>query len=314
MRDLPHVADLIELCFESTMDDDGQSYVQQMRKASRDSDFLAWAGRVMDSASMPLAGFVWEEDGKIVGNTSLVMQVHRGRKVAMIANVATHPNHRRRGIGRALTEGAMLAARRKGAKELWLQVRGDNATAIKIYTGLGFVERARRTTYHMRGGLDLAASGVEPVTEQARQGQGVSIGRPAGHQWLPQREWILRAHPEELSWYWHWDWERLGPGLRNMLHRAFMQYEMRQWAATLDGEPRAWLGWIPDYRSPHALWLAAEPPGGIAVTRLLEQARRELAHFHKLTIEHPAGELQPEIEAAGFAEFRTLMWMRATGA
>src|SRR5574340_306401 len=95
LRDLPQVADLIELCFEATLDDDGHSYVQQMRRASTDRDFLAWANKVMESTSMPLAGYVWEEDGKIVGNSSLVFQAHRGQKLAMIANVATHPSYRR---------------------------------------------------------------------------------------------------------------------------------------------------------------------------------------------------------------------------
>jgi hypothetical protein len=49
------------------------------------------------------------------------------------------------------------------------------------------------------------------------------------------------------------------------------------------------------------------------VTKVLEAARRELAHYRKLTVEHPAGEFSHEIEAAGFQAFRTLLWMRATG-
>src|SRR5512142_2067351 len=152
LRDLPQVADLIELCFASTIDDEGQSYLEQMRRASRDNDFLRWAGRMMDSTSMPLSGFIWEENGKIVGNASLVYQNFGTRRIAMIANVATHPDHRRQGIGRALTEAAMAHARRKGAKELWLHVRDDNPTAIRIYEGLGFQARARRTTYHSKPG------------------------------------------------------------------------------------------------------------------------------------------------------------------
>src|SRR5512143_751660 len=107
LHDLPQVADLIELCFSSTIDDEGQSYLEQMRRASRDNEFLRWAGRVVDSTAMPLSGFIWEEDGRIVGNASLVFQSFGTRRIAMIANVATHPEYRRRGIGRALTEAAM---------------------------------------------------------------------------------------------------------------------------------------------------------------------------------------------------------------
>lgn len=315
LHDLPQVADLIELCFEATMDDEGQSYVQQMRKASNDRDFLTWAGRVMESTSMPLAGYVWEEDGKIIGNTSLVFQAHRGRKLAMIANVATHPNYRRRGIGRALTERAMQAAWQKGAKEIWLQVRHDNPTAIKIYADLGFVERARRTTFHSRNAPGAAADGVEEsTTGEAAGGFGtISIRRPSNRQWQQQRAWLRRAHPDEMSWYAHWDWDRLGPGMRNTLYRLFIQYDMRQWAATSRQELLASVTWIPSHRVPNGLWLAAGPESGRAVTKALEAARRELAHYRRLTVEYPAGELTREIEAAGFERFRTLLWMRATG-
>lgn len=314
LHDLPQVADLIELCFESTMDDDGQSYVQQMRKASKDQDFLSWAGRVMDSTSMPLAGYVWEEGGKIIGNVSLVFQVHQGRKLALIANVATHPGYRRHGIGRTLTERAMLGARQKGAREIWLQVREDNPTAIRIYADLGFVERARRTTYRSRSSdADAApAQGERPANPSADMPQ-ISISRPAARHWQRQLAWLQRAHPDEISWYAHWDWMKLGPGLPNAVYRFVVQYDMRQWAAIAGHELLASATWVPSYRQPNTLWLASAPEGGPGVTSVLEAARNHLAHYRRLTLEYPAGELSREIEAAGFGVFRTLLWMRATG-
>jgi predicted GNAT family acetyltransferase len=269
----------------------------------------------MESTSMPLAGYVWEEDGKIVGNTSLVFQAHRGRKLALIANVATHPSFRRRGIGRALTERAMLAARQKGAKEIWLQVRHDNPTAIKIYADLGFVERARRTTYHSRGApAGAPAAGKERLTGNASHpGRSIVISRMSSRYWERQRRWLQAAHPDELAWYSRWDWDRLGPGLGNAMHRLFVQYDTRQWAATERQELLATVTWAPAYRASNTLWLAAAADSGEAVTTVLAAARHELAHFRRLTVEYPAGELREEIEAAGFEEFRTLLWMRATG-
>jgi len=315
LNDLPQVADLIEMCFQATMDDEGQSYVQQMRKASNDRNFLSWASQVMESTSMPLAGFVWEQDGKIIGNTSLVFQAHRGQRLAMIANVATHPNYRRRGIGRALTERAMLAARQKGAKEIWLQVRHDNPTAIKIYADLGFVERARRTTYHSRSALSAAVPTTVPASRgQPGAAENITIARPSARHWPRQQEWLQRAHPDELSWYARWDWNKLGPGLRNSMYRLFVQYDTRQWAAAGQHGLLASATWVPSYRMPNALWLATSADNGNGVTMVLEAARRELAHYRRLTVEHPAGELTQEIEAAGFEAFRTLLWMRATGA
>lgn len=314
LRDLPQVADLIELCFETTMDDDGHSYVQQMRNASADRDFLAWANRVMESTSMPLAGYVWEEDGRIVGNVSLVFQAYQGRKLAMIANVATHPNSRRKGIGRALTERAMWDAQQKGVQDAWLQVRHDNATAIRIYADLGFEERARRTTYHSQTALGVAATHSQAESKsEAEAGRPVRIThKPSTRQWPLQRQWLERAHPTEISWYARWDWNRLGPGFFNSLYRMFVQYDVHQWAATRQQELLATASWVPSYRVTSALWLAASEGGGEAVTTVLQAARRELAHYRKVSLEYPAGELRQEIEAAGFEEFRTLLWMRAT--
>src|SRR5512138_812845 len=175
LHDLPQVADLIELCFSSTIDDEGQSYLEQMRRASRDNEFLRWAGRVVDTTSMPLSGFVWDVNGRIVGNASLVYQNFGSRRIGMIANVATHPDYRRRGIGRALTEGAMQHARRKGAKELWLHVRDDNPTAIRIYEELGFQARARRTTYYSKPGTPIYSVLASPTSTA---GSEVNVSAP----------------------------------------------------------------------------------------------------------------------------------------
>ena len=58
----------------------------------------------------------------------------------MIANVATHPEYRGRGIARALTMTALDHARYHNAVATWLQVRDDNPDAIHIYKTCGFEE------------------------------------------------------------------------------------------------------------------------------------------------------------------------------
>src|SRR5512139_298345 len=88
LRDLPSVADLVETCFADTMDADGHRYVQQMRRAGRDNAFLRWAVSAAETASMPLSGYVWEEDGQIIGNVSLIPFRKTSKKNYLIANVA----------------------------------------------------------------------------------------------------------------------------------------------------------------------------------------------------------------------------------
>jgi ribosomal protein S18 acetylase RimI-like enzyme len=311
LRDLPQVADLIELCFAATIDDEGQSYLDQMRRASRDNEFLRWAGRVVDSTSMPLSGFVWEENGRIVGNASLVYQNYDSRKIAMIANVATHPDYRRRGIGRALTEVAMKHARRKGAKELWLHVRDDNPTAIRIYRELGFQDRGRRTTYHSRPG-----SQIPSLFDQSSATAGtrfrVVVTQPRSRDWPLQRLWLNRAHPRELSWYSRWNWDRLSPDLWSWLYRNLVEINIRQWGAHREGKLLATVSWVPGMHTSNMLWLGTESDGDAEGVRVaLETARYDLSHYRRLTVEYPAGEMAEAIRSAGFDAFRTLIWMRA---
>ena len=54
------------------MDNDGQRYLSDMRRASRDDSFLRWASHMSETASLPLMGYVWEQDGRIIGNASLI--------------------------------------------------------------------------------------------------------------------------------------------------------------------------------------------------------------------------------------------------
>ncbi len=310
LHDLPQVADLIELCFASTIDDEGQSYLEQMRRASRDNEFLRWAGRVVDSTSMPLSGFVWEENGHIVGNASLVYQNYGTRKIAMIANVATHPDYRGRGIGKALTEGAMQHARRKGAKELWLHVRDDNPTAIRIYEGLGFRERGRRTTYNSKPGSPIPGLFAEQTA--GAPASNLVVSAPRGRDWPLQRAWLNRAHPQELSWYSRWDWDRLSPDIWSWLYRNLVDFNIRQWAALRGGKLLATVSWMPSMHMNNMLWVGVEPNGDAEGLRFaLGAARYDLSHYRRLVIEYPAGEMVDAIQSAGFEAYRTLIWMRA---
>src|SRR3972149_544443 len=96
LRDLPAVADLIELCFSNTMDSEGQRYVQDMRRAGSDAGFLRWAARMTETTSLPLTGYVWEQDGKIIANTSLVPFRNKKQRMYLIASATVHPEYRRR--------------------------------------------------------------------------------------------------------------------------------------------------------------------------------------------------------------------------
>lgn len=77
-HDLMDVASLIEYCFASTMDPDGQEYLRQMRRMARDANFLRWASGLAERAGTPMSGFVWEDQGRVVGNLSLIPLTRQG--------------------------------------------------------------------------------------------------------------------------------------------------------------------------------------------------------------------------------------------
>jgi len=307
LRDLPRVADLIELCFANSMDSEGQSYVRQMRRASRDASFMRWASNAIEGASMPLSGFVWEQDGRIVGNASLVPFRHKGKRIYLIANVATHPDYRRKGIARILTEQTMRHARQRGSHELWLHVRADNPSAVQMYRDLGFVERAYRSTW--RASKDGHMSPVIfPASDSAHS--LLTFSKRHARFWPQQLAWLNQLHPDDLLWYRSMNWNNLKPGLWNWFYRAFIEFDLRQWAVQKDGQLQGVLAWMPGARN-SLLWLACDPQADSeSIARLLRRAHRDLGYRQKLTIEHPAGLQEDAFLATGYTLFRTLIWMR----
>jgi ribosomal protein S18 acetylase RimI-like enzyme len=58
---------------------------------------------------------------------------------AGITDVWVSPEHRRQGLALTVLEGLLDWAAERGARTAYLQVRGDNATALALYDRLGFV-------------------------------------------------------------------------------------------------------------------------------------------------------------------------------
>jgi len=315
LRDLSTVADLIELCFSSTMDNDGQRYLTDMRRASRDDGFLRWANHMAETTSLPLTGYVWEQEGRIVGNSSLIPFRDQGRRIHLIANVATHPDYRRRGIGRVLTQRCMEHAREKKTTAIWLHVRDDNPGAIKLYEDLGFREVARRTAWHANPDpfLPKPVSDIQIVPRHPRF-------------WPIQQDWMRRLYPVILGWYHSWNFNALRPGLWNWMYRLFVDYNIKQWAAVRGDELLATLTWMPHGGRTESIYAATPGRDGLpqvqgsrpgtrsdpeALTQLLIHARRALSNRSTLSLDYPGGEMAEAISAAGFKPHRTLIWMRA---
>ena len=62
--------------------------------------------------------------------------------------IATHPDHRRRGLGRLVLAALLEQARARGLVEVTLEVRESNLPAIALYSGFGFEQVGYRPRFY----------------------------------------------------------------------------------------------------------------------------------------------------------------------
>ncbi len=294
LRDLPKVADLVELCFHKNMDNEGKSYVQQMRTASQDRRYLNWA-----SNSLPFKGYIWEDEKRVVGNISIIPFRKAKKNVILLANIAVHPDYRRRGIARELTQKGIKDAQKRGAASIWLHVERNNLGAINLYKELGFEAHSLRTTWIVKSEHPPKKTSIKSVSGVVRF-------------WEKENRWLNRAYPKEIRWYRMPDLRNFKPGIRHWLYRLFVEYDLRQWTIQKDGERQAALFWMRTYTRRAPIWLAASPQADSeSLTNLLLYARLKLAAPRRIiTLDYPADQFTSAFENAGFTFRRTLLWMR----
>lgn len=132
-RDTRQVLELLDLSFGRMYGSQGRRVIYDRLSFSQVNP-LTLRLSMMTSGFVP--GFVWEENGRIVGNLTLLASEVFGRY--MIANVAVHPDYRRQGIARALFHEALDHIIGWGGQTVMLQVESDNDPAITLYRTSGF--------------------------------------------------------------------------------------------------------------------------------------------------------------------------------
>jgi len=104
--------------------------------------------------------YVAVADDRIVGYVCLMSLFEE----AQILDIAVDPRQRGRRIARMLMEQAISAARRKGAEQLYLEVRASNIAAITVYEQCGFARTGLRQKYY-EGSEDAVLMGKSLVDE-----------------------------------------------------------------------------------------------------------------------------------------------------
>jgi len=309
-RDLGAIAALIEEAFSGEMDAGGRATVRELRGLSRLGPLLRLAAlgdRMLRGIGQ---GFVWEENGQIVGNVTLFPADYPpelGRTI-IIANVAVAPPYRRRGIARQLMQAALEAVQAGGGQAAILEVEAGNTGAQQLYTGLGF--RTLRTWHAWRRGSEA------PLPPRHPNGPPITL-RPEAL-WPAEYAMAARVFPQERGGL---GWQRplhprefhrspagrivdflSGTGTERWIVREGEQVRGSLWARTSFGSGVTQL----------TLIVPPEEKGRLEAPLLSYGVRRLAPGGRALTCEHPADD-DPAGEAlrrCGFSIRRTLTHMR----
>jgi ribosomal-protein-alanine acetyltransferase len=117
----------------------------------------AWSAAVMmaDVRSSNTVYLIASDDaapGELAGYAGLLAPLRSGD--SDIQTIAVQPAARRRGLGRMLMLALIAAARDRGARQVFLEVRADNPNAQALYESLGFQQIAVRPRYYQPDGVD----------------------------------------------------------------------------------------------------------------------------------------------------------------
>lgn len=109
------------------------------------------AGEFLDLIASPLVDVWLAEEGTTALGLAVVKYSPPPRREAYIYSLGVHPDHQGRGAGLALLRVALLAASRRGATAVRLEVRPDNPRAQALYQLNGFVAHERIDGWYADG-------------------------------------------------------------------------------------------------------------------------------------------------------------------
>ena len=289
------VADLIEITFGGDLDGTGRRMVREMRTLGR----IGWIGFALSRLLLPPAarplGFVWVEDDRIVGNSSLLpVSGHRRRWV--MANVAVHPEYRRRGIAREMVSASDELAKKAGAEATYLQVERHNQAALQLYLSMGYKALITRTTWRRSRGLPHK----QPTTESSVRQRRVS-------EWTQQWALAERVSPEGLIWPHPLEPGYFRPtGLGQFIGRDAKLHLVRREAGQLVGSLSV------HGTAAQRFVLLVDPAlqGTIEEPLLTHALNRVRAGKRAIVMDYPSDVAVETLRDLGFREERALTWMR----
>ncbi len=306
-RDLRPVAELISDAFAQELDERGAAALREMRMMSRMGSFLGVLNMAGGDFQDFFGGYVWVEDGKVVGNITVQRADKHGTRW-QIANVAVAREFRGRGYSRRLMEQAIRHIREQGGRWAVLQVYAENIVARTLYDHMNFeslggmtemsAERAGRVAKPAVGAMEpFSASEWEQLYNLANAQLGASA-----QWWRSLRRSDYESTFEQQAGEWAWEFV----GRRRILRRCFRTGT--RFDAAMVVTAQRWSG-------PHKLQLWVRPESyGQTEQPLIHWALNALGDYPawpvviSIPADHDAA--RDALMQAGFAIKRTLLTLR----
>lgn len=97
-----------------------------------------------------LAGFLSDPLCDLIDGEGGFAMIRTIADEAELLTLAVHPDHRRKGHGKAILLQAMARASKRGAEQMFLEVAADNLPAIHLYEHVGFAHTGQRPQYYRK--------------------------------------------------------------------------------------------------------------------------------------------------------------------
>jgi ribosomal protein S18 acetylase RimI-like enzyme len=300
-RDLTEIANLIEIAFAGQMDAEGRDYLRHIRMIARGISGYMLDGNTPETSQFPFHGYLWEENGRIIGNLTLIPVRKRQVRTYFIANVAVLPEYRGRGIARMLTDRAIAHVMAHKGKRIYLQVKQDNFTAQHIYKSSGFEEFACRTNWV------FGRRAASHVTNDP----SIHITRRTRADWSQQQDWLSSIYPPEISWNLPFSMERLKPDLWASVVNFLNGVSNRSWAARQNNRLIGLASWESGFTGSDYVWLATSPIWEDTVIQaLLPVLQTRVFNPQRIILNYPVNRAVESFKKCGLSELNTLVWMK----
>lgn len=308
VAELGKLSELIGVAFAEEQSRQGRDFRSELQNLHRLLPLLRLIVALRPGLEDHFYTLVWDAGDRFAAAVTVVKQ-GRDRSRWNVANVATHPDFRGRGLARTLVDAALAHIRARGGRYVLLDVRADAEPAYRLYRKLGF--RLLRVSTTLKGAARPSAAPACPADYTVRALPNTDWRtRLAVHQRLASPEALAICPPTAAQF-------QSSPIVRGILSltRWVQQVRRQTFVVEAAGQPIGLLNCLARRSGPHYAWAALAPDHPAAAPCAIGHAIRSCGALRPgpMLIE-VVGESQPPIDLLGSLGFTPIETMHRLGA